>query len=100
MSQSLSDIDIQHLNASQKLDLITQLWDSLPNSMESFPVPEWHRQELEHRLTAADATPDAATPWEQVRDRLRENPDAATRRSAGSPSRGGDDQQNLSSLHT
>jgi putative addiction module component (TIGR02574 family) len=72
MSQPFPDIDIQHLNPSQKLDLITQLWDSIPNSMESIPVPEWHRQELEQRLAAADAAPEAAIPWEEVRDRLRE----------------------------
>ncbi len=74
MFQSLSDIDIQHLNPSQKLDLITQLWDSLPNSTESIPIPEWHQQELDERLAAADATPDAAIPWDEVRKRLRESP--------------------------
>ena len=72
MSQPTPDIDIQHLNPSQKLDLITQLWDSIPNSMESIPVPEWHRQELEQRLASADAAPKAAIPWEEVKDRLRE----------------------------
>jgi putative addiction module component (TIGR02574 family) len=72
MSQSLPDIDIQHLNPSQKLDLIAQLWDSLPSSTESIPIPDYHRQELEQRLAAADVTPSAAIPWEQVRKRLRE----------------------------
>lgn len=72
MSQPSPDIDIEHLNPSQKLDLITQLWDSIPNSMESIPIPEWHRQELEQRLAKADAAPEAAIPWEEVRERLRE----------------------------
>jgi putative addiction module component (TIGR02574 family) len=67
-----SPIDIQHLDAYQKLDLITQLWDSLPNSTESIPIPDWHRQELEQRVQAADAEPEAAIPWEEVRKRLRE----------------------------
>jgi putative addiction module component (TIGR02574 family) len=74
MSQPSPDFDIQHLNPSQKLDLITQLWDSIPDSMESIPVPEWHRQELEQRLASADATPEAAIPWEEVRQRLRDQP--------------------------
>jgi putative addiction module component (TIGR02574 family) len=72
MSQSSPGIDIQHLDPTQKLDLITQLWDSLPNSTESMPIPEWHRQELEQRLAAADASPGKAIPWEDVRKRLRE----------------------------
>jgi hypothetical protein len=46
MPQSQPPIDFQNLDASQKLDLITQLWDSLPNSTESIPISEWHRQEL------------------------------------------------------
>jgi putative addiction module component (TIGR02574 family) len=73
MSQPSTNIDIQHLDPSQKLDLITQLWDSLPNSTESMPIPEWHRRELEQRLAAADAAPADAIPWEQVRKRLRED---------------------------
>jgi putative addiction module component (TIGR02574 family) len=72
MSQPNPGFDLQHLDPSQKLDLITQLWDSIPNSMESIPVPEWHKQELEQRLAKADASPEAAIPWEEVRDRLRE----------------------------
>jgi putative addiction module component (TIGR02574 family) len=35
------------------------------------PFPEWHRQVLEQRLKEADANPQAAIPWEQVRERLR-----------------------------
>jgi putative addiction module component (TIGR02574 family) len=73
MSQPLPDIDLQQLNPLQKLDLITRLWDSLPETMESIPIPEWHRQELEQRIAAADAEPDKSIPWAQVRKRLREN---------------------------
>jgi len=73
MSQSSPDISFEHLNPSQKLELITQLWDSLPNSTESIPIPEWHRQELEQRLIVADAAPGDAILWEQVRNRLRDN---------------------------
>jgi putative addiction module component (TIGR02574 family) len=70
----LPGIDLEHLNPSQKLDLISELWDSLPNSTDAIPTPEWHRQEVEQRLAAAETAPDAAIPWEQVRTRLRENP--------------------------
>ncbi|MDX6576197.1 MAG: hypothetical protein QOE96_2150, partial [Blastocatellia bacterium] len=54
------------------LDLIGELWDSIPDSLDELPVPEWHRKELERRLTVADADPNAAIPWEQVKRRLRE----------------------------
>lgn len=72
MSQSFSQSDIEQLTVSQRLDLITLLWDSIPDSREALAMPDWHRQELERRLAQADATPDSAIPWEQVRTRLRE----------------------------
>ncbi len=72
MSHALPELDIDHLTVDQRLELIALLWDSIPDSVEALPVPDWHRQELERRLAAADADPQAAIPWEQVRDRLRE----------------------------
>jgi putative addiction module component (TIGR02574 family) len=71
MSQSLSDVAIKQLSIPERLDLISELWDSIPNSLEALPIPEWHSEELERRLAAADADPRAAIPWEEVRQRLR-----------------------------
>ena len=62
------------LTVAQRLDLIGELWDSIPDSLDELPIPEWHREELERRLAAADADPDAAIPWEEVKKRLREKP--------------------------
>lgn len=72
MPQPPSTIDLLALEPAQKLDLITQLWDSLPNTADAISIPEWHQQVIEQRLAAADAEPDAGIPWEQVRARLRE----------------------------
>jgi putative addiction module component (TIGR02574 family) len=72
MSSPLSPIDIQQLNPSEKLDLIAQLWDSLPNSLESLPIPDSHREELDRRLAAAAENPRAAIPWEEVKAYLRQ----------------------------
>jgi len=58
------------LSVNQRLDLIGELWDSIPDSIEDFPVPEWHLAELERRLTNADQDPDAGIPWEEVKARL------------------------------
>jgi len=70
-AQSSSDLDIKQLSVAERLDLISALWDSIPNSLEELPIPEWHRGELERRLAEADANPDAAIPWDEVRERLR-----------------------------
>lgn len=71
MAQSLSDVAIKQLTVPERLDLISNLWDSIPDSIEELPIPEWHSEELQRRLAAADADPGAAIPWEKVRQRLR-----------------------------
>jgi putative addiction module component (TIGR02574 family) len=73
MSSSLSELDLTQLTVEQRLELIGLLWDSIPESTEALPIPEWHRQELERRLAAAAASPELAIPWEEVRKRLRGN---------------------------
>ena len=70
----LPELDIDQLTVPQRLELIALLWDSIPDSLDALPVPEWHRQELERRLAAADAAPETAIPWEEVRTRLRGKP--------------------------
>jgi putative addiction module component (TIGR02574 family) len=71
MATPPTEVDIEQLSVPQRLDLIARLWDSIPDTAEAMPVPQCHRDELGRRLTAADADPDAAEPWEQVRARLR-----------------------------
>jgi len=59
---SASTLNVEQLTVAQRLELIERLWDSIP--LEELPIPDWHRQELERRLEAAVANPDAAIPWE------------------------------------
>jgi putative addiction module component (TIGR02574 family) len=71
MSQQLpeqaSQILRMPLTIEQRLELIGELWDSLPDSIDELPIPEWHKAELDRRLAAADADPDTGIPWEDVR---------------------------------
>ena len=60
------------LTVQQRIELIGQLWDGIPDSIEALPVPDWHREELDRRLALAEANPDAAIPWEEVKRRLRD----------------------------
>lgn len=71
MSRSLQELGIDRLSLDERLDLIAAIWDSIPDTLEALPLPEWHRQELERRLAACEANPDAGSPWEEVKARLR-----------------------------
>lgn len=66
-----TEVDIEQLSVPQRLDLIARIWDSIPDTAQALPVPDWHIHELERRIAAADANPGAAEPWEQVKARLR-----------------------------
>ncbi len=74
MSQQLPEAAAKLLNTpltvEQRMELIGQLWDSIPDSVEALPVPEWHREELARRIAAADSDPDAAIPMDEVLRRL------------------------------
>jgi len=78
MSQQLPESAVEllrmPLSVTQRLELIGELWDSIPDSVEALPIPDWHREELERRLAAADADPEAAIPWEEVKSRLQQKP--------------------------
>ena len=70
MAPTIQDLGIDRRSAEHKLRLISEIWDSL--SIESTPIPERDREELDRRLADADASPQAGTPWEVARERLRE----------------------------
>jgi putative addiction module component (TIGR02574 family) len=63
-------VNIEELTIAERLDLISRLWDSIPDTVEDLPIPDWHRAEIEQRLIEADASPENAVPWEQVKQEL------------------------------
>jgi len=71
MPSSVPDHGFAELSVPEKMELIARIWDRIPDSLEGVPLPDWHRTEIERRLQSADANPDAAIPWEQVKARLR-----------------------------
>ena len=73
ISLTLSQFGIDRLDAQQRVELIGLIWDSLPDDTP-YPPPDWHIQELERRIEAADANPGAGEPWETVLARLSKRP--------------------------
>ena len=69
MAPTIHDLGIDRLSVEQRLQLMAEIWDSL--SVETTPIPESHREELDRRLAATDADPEAGRPWDDVRARLR-----------------------------
>jgi len=68
MAHTLSRDDIAKLPAAERLDLISELWDSL--SPDKVPVPESHRRALDEALSEYEFDPNGGQSWQEVRDEL------------------------------
>lgn len=70
MSLTLEQLGIDQLSVPDRLELIGRIWDSITEADPNAPVPEWHLEELSRRLAAAEADPEMARPWDEVKARL------------------------------
>ena len=71
MPVSIESLGIERLSVRERLELIDQIWDSLPESLQPDEVPEWHLVELARRRAEAEARPGEGRPWREVLDTLR-----------------------------
>jgi putative addiction module component (TIGR02574 family) len=60
--------DLAGLSVEEKLDLISELWDSIEASVPA--LSEHHQQELARRRAAGLADPSATDDWPSVREKL------------------------------
>jgi putative addiction module component (TIGR02574 family) len=66
MPVTIESLGIDRLTVRERLDLIEQIWDSLPESVEPHEVPDWHLAELARRRTEAGGRPGLGKPWREV----------------------------------
>jgi len=69
MPVTVEALGIDRLSVRERLDLIEQIWDSLPEQVSPDEVPEWHLAELARRRAEADASPRAGQPWREALER-------------------------------
>ncbi len=68
---NIADVDFRALPVSERLQLVTDIWDSIAAEPPgALPLSEAAKAELHRRLAAYEADPDSAVPWEQVRESL------------------------------
>ena len=60
------------LSTAKKIELVEELWDSIPETDEALAVTPELRVDLADRVAEADADPEGGTPWEVVRDEIRQ----------------------------
>ena len=74
MAVSIETLGIDRLSVAERLELIEQIWNSLPDQIDPKEVPEWHRAELAKRRQQADAQPGDGKPWREVLGPLEGGP--------------------------
>jgi putative addiction module component (TIGR02574 family) len=71
MPASIESLGIDRLSTRERLELIEQIWDSLPESVKPEEVPDWHLVELARRRTEAQARPGEGRPWREALEAVR-----------------------------
>lgn len=60
------------LSTAEKLELVEEIWDSIPEEDEALELTTEQREDLGRRLAEADADPDGGVPWQEARERIRQ----------------------------
>ena len=63
--------DLLELSISERIQLVADLWDSIATVPEAVSLTEPQKEELDRRLDAYHKNPDAGSPWESVKERIR-----------------------------
>ncbi len=66
MSPSLEALGIDRMSVADRLALAEAIWDSITPQIEAAPLTDAQKVEIDRRLAAHRANPQAAIPWEQV----------------------------------
>jgi putative addiction module component (TIGR02574 family) len=66
MPVDLESLGIDRLSVQDRLNLIEQIWNSLPETLEPHEVPDWHLVELARRRADAITRPGEGRPWREA----------------------------------
>lgn len=68
---SLNKEDLLSLSISERIQLVEDIWDSIAEIPDELHLSEDQKAELDRRLHEYQDDPEAGSPWEVVRDRIR-----------------------------
>jgi putative addiction module component (TIGR02574 family) len=70
VSDILTPEKLDTLSVDDRLAMIDAVWDSLCRDPDSVPIPDWHIEELQRRLTHHAVTPLEGRDWSEVQAEL------------------------------
>jgi putative addiction module component (TIGR02574 family) len=66
----MKSLGIDRLSVSERILLLEEIWDSISTNPEDLPLTEVQKAELDRRLAACEADPEAGSSWEDVKSRI------------------------------
>jgi putative addiction module component (TIGR02574 family) len=63
--------DILELSIAERIQMVEDIWDSIAAVPDAVSLSEDQKKELDRRLEAYHLNPDAGSPWNEVRERIR-----------------------------
>ncbi|MFO0825522.1 MAG: addiction module protein [Gemmataceae bacterium] len=66
MPVTAESLGITRLSVVERLALIEEIWDSLPEQVEAEELAPWQRAEIARRRADAEARPGVGRPWRDV----------------------------------
>ena len=82
MSPTLQSLGIDHLTSAERIRLVEEIWDSIPDEDVVPALTEVQQLDLRRRIAEYEADPKLGSTWEEVKARLRAMP-LALRREIG-----------------
>jgi len=67
----LAKNDIMGLSISERIQLVEDIWDSIASVPETLQLTEEQKSELDRRLDDYHNNPGMGSPWDVVRERIR-----------------------------
>ena len=74
MSPTLQSLGIDQLTSAERLQLVEEIWDSIPDEELVPALTDAQRLDLQRRISEYEADPKAGSSWEEIKARLREQP--------------------------
>jgi putative addiction module component (TIGR02574 family) len=71
MKKNISVSDIIELSVAERIEFVEDVWDSITQVPESVEVTQEQKSVLEERLATYHTDPDAGSPWDEVKKRIR-----------------------------
>jgi putative addiction module component (TIGR02574 family) len=58
------------LSVSERIQIVEDIWDSIAEMPEEFPLTDAQQAELDRRLSAYRLNPEEGSPWEYVKENI------------------------------